>query len=126
MAKTLSLSLRRAGKSCYVSTKSNAAISTNQNGGTAERNWRKCFWSRFHRCNCPVQPTRTHGILICNGHANPYVEPLIDAWIKDQKEKNGRTFEFHHLDRIVDWIADKKLVNELRLALAEENIPITE
>ncbi len=72
----------------------------------------------------PAQPARTIGVLICNGHANPYVEPLMESWLREQREKHGREIEFRHLDRLVDWITDHRLVNELRITLAEQGIAI--
>jgi hypothetical protein len=84
------------------------------------------FLVKIPSLQLPRKPDRVVGILVCNGHANPYVEPVIDAWISEQQEKNARSVEFHHLDTIVDWIADHLLVNELKLALAEQNISITD
>jgi len=70
----------------------------------------------------PTSPQRTVGVLICNGHANPYVEPVMDAWFEEQRKTHGRALEFQHLDRLVEWISDHRLVNELKLAFAEHGI----
>lgn len=74
----------------------------------------------------PAKPTRTVGTLVCNGHANQYVEPVMDAWICEQRESNKRLIEFWHLDTLVGWITDNRLVNELKLALADQHVPIRE
>ncbi len=65
---------------------------------------------------------RREGILITNGHAIPYTEPVIEGWLKHQREQMGRTVEFLNLDALVDWIVENRLVNELRAALADEGI----
>jgi hypothetical protein len=70
----------------------------------------------------PIVPQRTEGVLITNGHANPYVEPIIDGWLKDQRETHKRLVEFMHLDALVDWITKDHLVNELRAALQEQGV----
>jgi hypothetical protein len=59
------------------------------------------------------------GILVCNGHANPFVEPVMEGWFREQKRAYDRNFHFMHLDEIVRWISDKHLVNEFREALAD-------
>jgi hypothetical protein len=41
-----------------------------------------------------------------------------------RKQQNGRYIEFYHLDRIVNWIMDNRLVNEFKLALSEQDIPM--
>ncbi len=71
-----------------------------------------------------AEPTQTIGALVCNGHANPYVEPVMDAWIREQRQTHERLIEFWHLDGLVDWITDNRLVNELKLALDEQGVPI--
>ena len=50
----------------------------------------------------------------------------MDAWMSEQREKHGRLVEFLHLDGRVDWITDNKLVNELKIALVEQDVPIGE
>jgi hypothetical protein len=69
----------------------------------------------------PDTPDRVEAVLVTNGHANPYVEPLMEGWIKQQAD-HGRKIEFMHLDAFVDWIMDHDLVNELRVALREQGI----
>jgi hypothetical protein len=70
----------------------------------------------------PIVPQRIEGILITNGHANPYIEPVIDGWLQEQRETHKRLVEFMHLDALVDWITKGRLVNELRAALREHGI----
>ncbi|MBI3864904.1 MAG: hypothetical protein HY290_23760 [Planctomycetia bacterium] len=72
----------------------------------------------------PVAPDRIESILVTNGHANPYVEPVMDGWFRDQREKHGRRVEFMHLDALVDWVVEHRLVNELRAAFQEQQINI--
>ncbi len=72
----------------------------------------------------PSQPARTEGVLITNGHANPFVEPVMQAWFHEQREKHGRMIDFLHLDRLVDWVSNQRLVNELKLALVEQGIAV--
>jgi hypothetical protein len=70
----------------------------------------------------PVVPQQIEGVLITNGHANPYVEPVIDGWLQEQRDTHRRVVEFMHLDALVDWITKDRLVNELRAALREQGI----
>ncbi len=74
----------------------------------------------------PVVPQQIEGVLITNGHANPYVEPVIDGWLQEQRETHKRLVEFMHLDSLVEWITKGRLVNELRAALRENGIDIGE
>jgi hypothetical protein len=59
------------------------------------------------------------GILIWNGHINTFVEDIISAWQREQREVFGRDYEFMNLDSIVNYIIDMRLVNALRFALGE-------
>ncbi len=59
-----------------------------------------------------------------NGHANPYVEPVIDGWLRSQRQDHGRIVEFMHLDGLVDWIVEHRLVNELKNALHEQGVEV--
>ena len=72
----------------------------------------------------PIAPDRIESVLVTNGHANPYVEPVMEGWFQDQRENQRRHVEFMHLDGLVDWIAKHRLVNELRAALQEQGIDI--
>ena len=62
------------------------------------------------------------GILVCNGHANPNVEPLIAGSLMEQERNHKRNFRFMNLDDLVNWITDNRLVNEFRAALSELGI----
>jgi len=63
------------------------------------------------------------GILVCNGHANVYVEPIIGPWIEEQARAYGRRFTFMHLDDLVNWIVKDRLVNEFRAVATELGLP---
>ena len=73
----------------------------------------------------PASPQRIEGYLVTNGHANPYVEPVMEGWFEEQRRDHGRQIAFIHLDELVDWIFKVRLVNELRAALAEEGIKVS-
>ena len=62
------------------------------------------------------------GVLICNGHANAYVEPAMQGWFGEQKRVHGWNIRFMHLDDIVRWIFKDRLVNEFKAALDELGI----
>jgi hypothetical protein len=49
----------------------------------------------------------------------------MDAWFQEQKNQ-GRAIEFMHLDSLVRWISNSRLLNELRLALRDNNINVPE
>jgi len=59
------------------------------------------------------------GILICNGHVNPHVEPVVEGWFQEQKKTYGRTFIFQSIDYLVQWIVKERLINGFRAALSE-------
>ncbi len=70
-------------------------------------------------------PTPIHnsvGILIWNGHFNPYIEDIAKNWKKEQLDVLNRKYEFMNLDSIVNYIIDMRLVNSLRASLAEFNV----
>jgi hypothetical protein len=73
-------------------------------------------------CQLPFPPQRVEAILITNGHANPYVEPVMQGWFREQAEHFKRHLQFMHLDLLVDWIVQSRLINELRVALVQEGI----
>jgi hypothetical protein len=72
----------------------------------------------------PAEPEHREGILIFNGHLSAYVEPVVQGWLKEQREDHRRSFRIMHLDEIVTWIVRGGLVNELRQALAELDVPV--
>jgi hypothetical protein len=74
----------------------------------------------------PGTPDEVQGTLLTNGHANAYVEPAMDGWIREQRETHGRIVDFVHLDALVEWVTEHRLVNKLRLALKELEISILE
>lgn len=64
------------------------------------------------------------GVLVCNAHVDPYVDPVIKGWQAEQARVFGRTFEVMHLDDVVRWIVGQRLVREFRDAVAEIGIPL--
>ena len=46
----------------------------------------------------------------------------MEGWLEEQKRDHDRDFEFMHLDSLVNWIINDRLVNELRAALDELGI----
>ena len=69
-------------------------------------------------------PTVVEGILLCNGHCNPYVQPVMDGWFEEQARDHQRQIRFEHLDDLVGWITRERLVTELRAALDEYGVAI--
>jgi hypothetical protein len=67
----------------------------------------------------PGEADAREAILICNGHASPHVEPVMAGWFEEQRRAYGRDFRFMHLDSIVDWIVNGRLINEFKSALNE-------
>jgi hypothetical protein len=72
----------------------------------------------------PVQPDRIEGVLVTNGHAKTFTELAMEGWLKEQRDTHGRSIKFIHLDALVDWIATEALINELRVALKDENVDV--
>jgi hypothetical protein len=70
----------------------------------------------------PVPPDDREGILICNGHAHPFVEPAMEGWFKEQLRDHGRTFRFMHLDDVVGWIDSQRLYSTFRRACSDLGI----
>jgi hypothetical protein len=100
-------------------------------GDITKSNWAKArdelaemFQVNMSGVQLPGKPDRREGVLVFNGHINPYVEPVVEGWIKEQKDDHHRSYRTMHLDSIVRWIAENNLVNELRQALAELGIAI--
>ena len=100
-------------------------------GDIDKRKWRESkdeieemFLVPLNSFQLPAVPQRVEGVLVTNGHANPYVEPVIDGWLQMQREDHGRLVEFMHLDGLVDWIVEHRLVNELKRALQEQGIDV--
>jgi hypothetical protein len=59
------------------------------------------------------------GILICNGHAIPHVQPTMTGWFEEQRRDHRRQFRFMHLDDIVSWIFGQRLINTFRNVCAD-------
>jgi hypothetical protein len=100
-------------------------------GDITKANWPKArdeleemFQVDMSAVQMPVGPDDREGILVFNGHLNPYVEPVVDGWLQEQRKDHRRTFTIMHLDSIVRWIVNKNLLNDLREALAELGIAI--
>jgi hypothetical protein len=68
----------------------------------------------------PLPIQRRIGILVWNGHADPHVDPVMQQWKQDQLDAFQREYEFMHLDDIVRYVLENRLVTGLRQALAEE------
>jgi hypothetical protein len=62
------------------------------------------------------------GFLVCNGHANPHVDPAILGWFEQEQRDHGHKYEFMHLDVLVRWIVDDRLYETLRAALRDAGI----
>jgi hypothetical protein len=58
-------------------------------------------------------------ILVCNGHANPHAEPIMEGWFQEQKRVYRRDILFIHLDGLVNWVVKDRLINEFKAALNE-------
>jgi hypothetical protein len=100
-------------------------------GDITKANWPKArdeleemFQVDMSAVQMPVGPDDREGILVFNGHLNPYVEPVVDGWLQEQRKDHRRTFTIMHLDSIVRWIVNKNLLSDLREALAELGIAI--
>jgi hypothetical protein len=74
----------------------------------------------------PIEPTRREAVLAFNGHLNPYAEPAVRGWLDEQESVHGRSIQLMHLDELVSWIIDARLVNELRAAFTEFGATIVE
>jgi hypothetical protein len=98
-------------------------------GDINARKWRESkaemeemFLVPLNSFQLPLAPQRIEGVLVTNGHANPFVEPVMAAWFSAQHEEHGRPVKFMHLDSLVDWIAEHRLFSELRVALQEQGL----
>jgi hypothetical protein len=72
----------------------------------------------------PDEPFRVRGLLVFNGHVSPYVEPAVNGWLEEQRRDHGREVELIHLDELVYWIVQERLITELRAALSEFAVAI--
>jgi hypothetical protein len=53
-------------------------------------------------------------VVVCNGHITPHYEEFVKNWCQEQSRVFGRTIVFQHIDMLVNWIVDNRLVSELR------------
>jgi hypothetical protein len=49
---------------------------------------------------------------------------VVTGWLDEQERDHDRSITIMHIDRLVKWIVNKGLINELRHALDELRIPI--
>jgi hypothetical protein len=98
-------------------------------GNITTRKWKEArseledaFLVPLSNFQMPQPPDELEVVLICNGHALPYVEPAMQGWFEAQEKAYGRKIEFMHLDTMVDWIVGGRLINEFKSALAEIGI----
>jgi hypothetical protein len=84
------------------------------------------FQVEMNEVQLPVIPDGREGVLIFNGHFNLHVEPVVQGWLKEQREQLGRLVRVMNLDDIVTWIIRGGLVNELRQALSESGIEVAD
>ena len=100
-------------------------------GDITKANWPKArdeleemFQVDMSAVQMPVEPDNREGIVVFNGHLNPYVEPIVGGWLQEQRKDHRRTFTIMHLDSIVRWIVNNNLISELREVLAELGIAV--
>ena len=62
------------------------------------------------------------GVLVWNGHINPYADPLVKGWLKEQCDTFGRRYELMHIDRLVNYVTENGLGAALRKGLREEGL----
>jgi hypothetical protein len=79
----------------------------------------EAFLVSLSNLQIPGEVDACEAILICNGHALPHVEPVMEGWFEEQKRVYGRDIRFVHLDLIIDWIVNEHLINEFKVVLAE-------
>jgi hypothetical protein len=97
---------------------------TTSNWDDAKSELEKMFLVPLSDFQLPAQPTRTEGVLLCNGHCNPYVEPVVKGWFAEQQRVHGWVMSFKHLDHLVSGISANRLISELRSALHECGVAI--
>lgn len=90
---------------------------------TARAELEEIFQVELPTVQLPVEPIRRVGVLIFNGYLNTNVEPAVHGWLAEQRDDHKRSFIIMHLDRIPDWILRNGLINELRSALQELELP---
>lgn len=100
-------------------------------GNIKKRDWHsirsqleEMFQVPLQSLQIPSPIDRRVGILICNGHIEPHVEPVIAGWADDQLTAHNRNFDVMHLDDLVNYILDHRLIGALRVALQEAEVPV--
>lgn len=95
-------------------------------GDIKKAHWNRCRPQLEEIFQVPLNTFQIHGtvdervgILIWNGHADPHVEPVMKAWRDDQRVAFERVYEFMHLDDVVNYILESRLVTAFREALVE-------
>jgi hypothetical protein len=88
--------------------------------------WRKSrdeleeiFLVRLSKFQISDEVDLREAILVCNGHANPHAEPIMQGWFQEQKRVYRRDILFIHLDGLVNWVVKDRLINEFKAALNE-------
>jgi hypothetical protein len=80
------------------------------------------FLAPLSNFQLPQEPNAREAILICNGHASPHAEPVMEGWFEEQHRAYGRKIKFMHLDAVVNWIVRERLINEFKAALSEVGV----
>jgi hypothetical protein len=97
---------------------------TKQNWPATRQELEEIFQVPLPEVQLPVAPDRIEAVLAFNGHLNTYVEPVVEGWVEEQLRDHGRSVRIEHLDRLVRWVLDERLINELRAALEEFGVTI--
>ena len=90
----------------------------------ARRELEDMFLVPLSEFQLPESPDKVEGILLCNGHCNSYVQPVMEGWFDEQQRDHHRHVRFQHLDDLVSWIARDRLITALRSALHEYGVSI--
>ena len=80
------------------------------------------FQVRFPGVEVPVSVDEQVGVLVWNDHLSPHVEPLVDAWVDEQRRVHGRRFVLMHIDAIVKYVREHRLQVPFRQALRAEGL----
>ncbi len=62
------------------------------------------------------------GILAFNGHIKPIVDPKVEGWQKKRLDEMEEEYQIMHLDKMVKFIFENRLVSEFREILNEYSI----
>jgi hypothetical protein len=97
-----------------------------QNWPSAKQELEEIFQVPMQEVQLPDAPDRVEAVLVFNGHLNPYVEPVVNGWLAEEEQDHNRVVTLMHLDDLVRWIIDDRLVNEFRAALREVGVPLVD